>query len=394
MQGYIADSYAELEQFRLLVLYTAWEIDKYKDYKRVRKDIATIKVVMPKVVHDIAWRSMHVHGALGVSNEMPFFGDDPRRRVMGLVDGPTEVHKMTVAKQVLRDYRPTEGMWPSEWIPGKQEAAQARSSPSTSNTRSGTFDRSVDRVAMKAAMCRAYGPPEAVQVEDVPGPTLEAGRVRVHVRAAAVNFPDVLVVADKYQVTAPLPFVPGSELAGVVTEVADDVDWPAVGDRVFGTAFVGAFAEEAVLPAASVTHTPSTVDDAHAAAFGVASRTAYHVLRSVAGLAPVKSSSCSEPEEGSATPQCRWAWLSAPRSRRSRALRRSWRWRSACGASRLIDRTSGDLRQALRGALPRGADVVIDMVGGDQSEPALRTLHWGGRFVTVGYASGRSHASR
>jgi len=124
VQGYIADSYAQLTQFRLFVLYTAWEIDKYNDYKRVRKDIATAKVVMPTVLHDIAWRAMQVHGALGTTNEMPFFGMIHGAGVMGLADGPTEVHKLTVARQVLRDYRPAEGMWPSEWIPGKIEDAR------------------------------------------------------------------------------------------------------------------------------------------------------------------------------------------------------------------------------------------------------------------------------
>jgi acyl-CoA dehydrogenase len=124
VQGYIADSYAQLVQFRLFVLYTAWEIDKYNDYKRVRKDIATAKVVMPTVLHDIAWRAMQVHGALGTTNEMPFFNMILGAGVMGLADGPTEVHKVTVARQVLRDYRPAEGMWPSEWIPGKAEEAR------------------------------------------------------------------------------------------------------------------------------------------------------------------------------------------------------------------------------------------------------------------------------
>jgi acyl-CoA dehydrogenase len=111
VQGYIADSYAQLVQFRLFVLYTAWEIDRYNDYKRVRKDIATAKVVMPTVLHDIAWRAMQVHGALGTTNEMPFFGMVHAAGVMGLADGPTEVHKVTVARQ---------------WIPKKLEAAKAR----------------------------------------------------------------------------------------------------------------------------------------------------------------------------------------------------------------------------------------------------------------------------
>jgi acyl-CoA dehydrogenase len=126
VQGYIADSYAQLVQFRLFVLYTAWEIDKYNDYKRVRKDIAVAKVVMPTMLHDIAWRAMQVHGALGTTNEMPFFGMIHGAGVMGLADGPTEVHKLTIARQVLREYKPTDGMWPSEWIPGKIEAAKAK----------------------------------------------------------------------------------------------------------------------------------------------------------------------------------------------------------------------------------------------------------------------------
>jgi acyl-CoA dehydrogenase len=126
VQGYIADSYAQLVQFRLFVLYTAWEIDKYDDYKKVRKDIATAKVVMPTVLHDIAWRAMQVHGALGTTNEMPFFKMIHGASVMGIADGPTEVHKVTVAKQVLRDHRPSDDLWPTEWIPRKAEAARAK----------------------------------------------------------------------------------------------------------------------------------------------------------------------------------------------------------------------------------------------------------------------------
>lgn len=126
IQGYIADSYAQLKQFRLMVLYTAWEIDKYNDYKRVRKDIAAVKVVMPTVLHDIAWRAMQVHGALGVTNEMPFLGMVTGAAVMGLADGPTEVHKTTVAKQVLRGYTASDDVWPSEWLPRKRDAARKR----------------------------------------------------------------------------------------------------------------------------------------------------------------------------------------------------------------------------------------------------------------------------
>ena len=126
VQGYIADSYAQLAQFRLFVLHTAWSIDKHNDYRKVRKDIAAVKAVMPGVLHDIAWRAMQVHGALGVSNEMPFLNMLMGAAVMGLADGPTEVHKVTVAKQVLRDYKPSDDIWPTEHRPKKLAAARAK----------------------------------------------------------------------------------------------------------------------------------------------------------------------------------------------------------------------------------------------------------------------------
>ena len=124
VQEQIADAWIQLQQFRLLVLRTAWLIDKHKDYKLVRKDIAAIKVAMPKVYHDIAATALHLHGAIGVSNEMPFMGMITSAFVMGIADGPTEVHKATVAKQVLRDYRPDNDLFPAYHIPKLREAAR------------------------------------------------------------------------------------------------------------------------------------------------------------------------------------------------------------------------------------------------------------------------------
>jgi acyl-CoA dehydrogenase len=126
VQSDIADAYAELIQFRLLVLYTAWEIDRYHDYKRVRKNIATIKFLTPKVQESIIFKSMHLHGALGVSNEMPFGRMWAGVPIMATVDGPSEVHKVTAAKEVLKGYKPADGLWPSEWLPAKREAARAK----------------------------------------------------------------------------------------------------------------------------------------------------------------------------------------------------------------------------------------------------------------------------
>ena len=126
VQGYIADSYAQLMQFRLFVLYTAWSIDKHNDYRKVRKDIAAVKVLMPDVLHDIAQRALQVHGALGASNEMPFHQMILGASVMGIADGPTEVHKVTVARQVLRGYSPSDDLWPTQHIPRRLAAARAK----------------------------------------------------------------------------------------------------------------------------------------------------------------------------------------------------------------------------------------------------------------------------
>ncbi len=126
VQGYVADSYAQLLQFRLMVLHTAWRIDEENDYRKVRKDIAAVKVVMPTVLHDIAQRALQVHGALGVSNEMPFTRMLVGANVMALADGPTEVHKITVARQVLREHSPSDDLWPTRHLPKRLAAAREK----------------------------------------------------------------------------------------------------------------------------------------------------------------------------------------------------------------------------------------------------------------------------
>ena len=241
---------------------------------------------------------------------------------------------------------------------------------------------------MRAAVCPAYGPPEVVEVREVPAPALGEGQVRVAVRTAAVNFPDVLLVADDYQLSVPPPFVPGSELAGVVTEVAAGVTTVAVGDRVLGTALVGAFAEEAVLGAGAVRRVPDGVDDRVAAAFGVAHRTAYHVLRSVARLQPGEELVVLGAGGGVGLAAVRLGVVLGAVVTAVASSGEKLAAATAQGATRLVDHTAGPLRAALRQALPDGADVVVDPVGGDLAEPALRALRWGGRFVTVGNASG------
>jgi acyl-CoA dehydrogenase len=125
-QEKIADSWLQIEQFRLLVLRTAWLIDKHGDYSKVRRDIAAVKVAMPAVLHDVAQRALHLHGALGVSNEMPFVKMMVQSESMGIADGPTEVHKITMARQILKQYTPVDTLFPSGHLLTRREAAQAK----------------------------------------------------------------------------------------------------------------------------------------------------------------------------------------------------------------------------------------------------------------------------
>lgn len=241
---------------------------------------------------------------------------------------------------------------------------------------------------MRAALCPAHGPPEVVAVVDHPDPAVGPGQVRVRVAAASVNYPDVLLVAGTYQIPVPAPFVPGSEFAGRVIEVGDGVEGIAVGDRVAGTLLVGAFAEEVVADASSIRRIPDGVDEPTAAAFGVAHRTAYHVLRSTAALRPGEELvvlgagggvGLAAVQLGAHLGASVTAVASSPEKLAAA---------EACGATHLVARGGTPLRDALRQTLPNGADVVVDPVGGDAAEPALRSLRYCGRFVTVGYASG------
>jgi NADPH2:quinone reductase len=243
---------------------------------------------------------------------------------------------------------------------------------------------------MRAAVCREFGPPESIRIEDFyPAPALSDGNsVRVRVAAAAVNFPDVLFMANQYQMTVPVPFIPGSEFAGVVTEAGEGVSEFAPGDRVMGTTMVGAFAEEVVVAARSLAMIPDGVSAEAAAAFGVAHRTAYHALRTIAEVAPRERLVVLGAGGGVGLAAVQLGVVlgldvtAVASSGEKLAVAASY------GAARGIDHKADDVRKALKDAFPDGTDVVIDPVGGDLAEPALRSLRWAGRFVTIGYAAG------
>lgn len=241
---------------------------------------------------------------------------------------------------------------------------------------------------MRAAVCRELGGPENVVVLDVPTPAPGPDEVLVRVRCAAVNFPDVLMVSGGYQVPVPVPFTPGSELAGVVESVGERVTALRPGDAVYGVTMTGAFSELAAVPAAALHRLPPGVDFESGAAFGVVYATAYHSLRSVAELRPddwlcvlgaAGGVGLAVVDVGVALGAGVVAVASSPEKLELCRSR---------GARATIDYAAEDLRVRLREVTEGGADVVIDPVGGPAAEQALRSTRWGGRFVTVGFASG------
>jgi NADPH:quinone reductase len=240
---------------------------------------------------------------------------------------------------------------------------------------------------MRAVICRTYGPPEDLVVDDVPDPTPGPGQLVVKVHAAAVNFPDVLLIAGKYQVKIPVPFTPGSELAGEVVAANSGPPFRP-GNRVFGTTPTGAFAELALLDAHAASAIPDGADFAAAAAFGVTYRTAYHALRSIAQVAEgdwvvVLGAAGGV---GQATLD-----LAVAMNARVLAAASTEEKRDICrrrGAEATVDYQREDLKSRIRELTDGGARVVIDPVGGPYAEQALRGLARGGVFVTLGYAAG------
>ncbi|WP_102419345.1 NADPH:quinone oxidoreductase family protein [Mycobacterium sp. 4858] len=239
---------------------------------------------------------------------------------------------------------------------------------------------------MRAVVCRSYGTPEDLVLEDVDEPVPAPGQLLVRVHAAAVNFPDVLFIAGKYQVKIPTPFIPGNEIAGEVIATGEGAPFEP-GQRVAGTTF-GAFAERALLDASQAALIPDDADFASAAAFGVTYRTAYHALRSTAAVAEGDWVVVLGAAGGVGLAAVD---LAVAMKARVLAAASSPEKLDLCrrrGAEATVDYDREDLKARIRELTGDAARVVIDPVGGPYAEPALRALARGGTFVTLGYAAG------
>jgi NADPH2:quinone reductase len=242
---------------------------------------------------------------------------------------------------------------------------------------------------VKAVLCKQYGPPESLVVEDVPSPAPGAGDVVISMRAASVNFPDVLIIQNKYQVKPPLPFSPGSELAGVVTQVGEDVLAFKPGDRVMAYTTYGAFAEEVKVDAARVLPIPPGMDFVTAGAFTLTYGTSDHALGDRGALTRGETLLVLGAAGGVGLAAIE---IGKALGARVIACASSDEKLSLCrahGADETINYVVEDLRERIKALTAgRGVDVVYDPVGGRYTEPALRSTAWRGRLLVVGFAAG------
>ncbi|MDP3749615.1 MAG: NADPH:quinone oxidoreductase family protein [Phenylobacterium sp.] len=250
---------------------------------------------------------------------------------------------------------------------------------------------------MKAVLCKAFGPPEALTIEDVPSPEPQDDQVVIAVHAAAVNFPDTLIVQNKYQFKPALPFSPGSEVAGRIVKVGARVTSLKPGDRVIGQAMWGGFAEELAVHESGCTPIPDQMDFNTAAAFLMTYGTSHYALRRRAAIQPGETLlvlgaaggvGLAAVELGKAMGARVIAAASSPEKLKTCVEH---------GADATILYPSHTLGAPEQKAFSeeikaktggQGADVVYDPVGGAYSEPALRATNWGGRFLVVGFAAG------
>jgi NADPH2:quinone reductase len=242
---------------------------------------------------------------------------------------------------------------------------------------------------MKAIMCRKFGPPEMLSFEEVPEPSPGPGEVVVSVKAASVNFPDVLVIQNKYQVKPPLPFSPGAELSGVVKFTGEGVTAVKPGDPVIGFAAYGAFAEQCIVPAERLVPIPPGMDFRTAAAFLLAYGTSHHALCNRANTRPGETLLVLGAAGGVGLAAIE---IGKVLGLRVIACASSAEKLAVCrehGADDLIDYAREDLRERIKALTGgKGVDVIYDPVGGPSTEAALRSSAWRARLLVIGFAGG------
>jgi NADPH2:quinone reductase len=242
---------------------------------------------------------------------------------------------------------------------------------------------------MKAIQCVQWGGPRELQLVDLPPPQPAAGQVRIRVAAAGVNFPDALIVQGKYQVRPPLPFVPGTEVAGTIDAVGAGVTSLQPGDRVVAFVGLGGFAEQVCVAQEQVAPLPAGIGMAVAAGFTLAYATSQHALAARGELKPGETLLVLGAGGGVGLAAVELGKLAGARVIAAASSAAKLEAARESGADETIDYAATDLREAVKALTGgRGVDVVYDPVGGAFTAAALRSLAWRGRLLVVGFAGG------
>ena len=242
---------------------------------------------------------------------------------------------------------------------------------------------------MRALVCNEYGSFENLVIENHDAPVPGDHEIAFDVRAAALNFADVLSVAGQYQVRTPPPFIPGNEAAGVVTAIGKSVSRFKPGDRVIGALRGGAFAEQSVVDERFAMPLPAALDFEQGAAFSVAYGTSYHAFRQAADLRPGETVLVLGASGGVGYAAVELAHAMGAKVIAAASSAEKLAFAAEAGADHLLDYSTQPLRETIKeltGGV--GIDVVYDPVGGELAEQALRAIGWRGRFLVIGFASG------
>ncbi len=242
---------------------------------------------------------------------------------------------------------------------------------------------------MRAVVCKEFGPPESLVVENVADPEPGPGQVVVDVAAAGVNFPDVLIIQNKYQFKPPLPFTPGGEISGTIAAVGDGVDNVKAGDRILASTGVGAFAERIAIDAKSAVPIPDEMDFPTAAATLFTYGTSHYALKDRAELAAGENLLVLGAAGGVGLAAVELGKVMGARVIAAASTDDKLEVCKEHGADEVINYSTEDLKQRTKELTGgQGADVVYDPVGGDYAEAALRATNWQGRFLVIGFTAG------
>ncbi|MCZ6809020.1 MAG: NADPH:quinone oxidoreductase family protein [Proteobacteria bacterium] len=243
---------------------------------------------------------------------------------------------------------------------------------------------------MRAVLCKEFGPPENLVIEDIAEPQLDRGQVRIAIRACGVNFPDLLMIAGKYQHQPPMPFSPGAELAGDVSEIASDVVDIKQGQRVIAVTGFGGMAEQICVHAQKIVALPDAIDYVPAAAFLLAYGTAYHALMQRAELQAGETLAVLGAAGGVGLAAVEIGKLMGATVIAAASTTDKLDLAAEHGADHLINYTNTSLKDGINKMTSgHGADVIYDPVGGELFEQSLRAVAWRGRVLVIGFASGQ-----